>query len=157
MWQSLKVFNVFNTLTLIQIFWKTKAFFKKLEYRFSVETTKIENTSFPFKTALSEANVKTNRMATTEWTYHKEWSFASNCFILLENLFQFQNLLNRVNLMYQRPKCPYSHISLCFLYYQFCSLLAFWTQCYKYIFIFVYSFCWFERHLFLIVFLRDFL
>ena len=28
------------------------------------ETTEIEKTSFPFKTALSEANVKTNRMAT---------------------------------------------------------------------------------------------
>ena len=42
-----------------------------------VETTKIESTSFPFKTALSEANVKTNRMATTKWAYHKEWSFAS--------------------------------------------------------------------------------
>ena len=66
-----------------------KNFFKKLEYRFLVETTKIENTSFPFKTALSEANVKTNRMATTNWTYHKEWSFASNCLIFLENLFQF--------------------------------------------------------------------
>ena len=78
MWQSVKVSNVFNTLTLKQIFWKTKTFFKKLEYRFLVETTKIENTSFPFKTALSEANVKTNRMVTTKWTYHKEWSFASN-------------------------------------------------------------------------------
>ena len=49
-----------------------------MEYRFLVETTKIENTSFPFKTALSEANVKTNRMVTTKWIYHKEWSFASN-------------------------------------------------------------------------------
>ena len=45
----MKVLNVFNTLALIQIFWKTKTFFKKLEYRFLVETTKIENTSFPFK------------------------------------------------------------------------------------------------------------
>ena len=43
-----------------------------MEYRFLVETTKIENTSFPFKTALSEANVKRNRMVTTKWTYHKE-------------------------------------------------------------------------------------
>ena len=72
MWQSVKVSNFFNILTLKQIFWKAKTFFKKLEYRFLVETTKIENTSFPFKTALSEANVKTNRMATTKWTYHKE-------------------------------------------------------------------------------------
>ena len=35
---------------------------EKLIYRFLVETTKIENTSFPFKTALSEANVKANRI-----------------------------------------------------------------------------------------------
>ena len=33
-----------------------------------VETTEIENTSFPFKTALSETNVETNRMATTKIT-----------------------------------------------------------------------------------------
>ena len=66
-----------------------KAFFKKLVYRFLVETTKIESTSFPLKNALSEASIKTNRMATTKWTYHEEWSFASNYFIFLENLFQF--------------------------------------------------------------------
>ena len=62
---------------------------KKLEYRFLVEATKIEKTSFPFKTAFSEANVKTNRMETKKWNYHKEWSFGSNYFIFLENLFQF--------------------------------------------------------------------
>ena len=83
-------FERFNTLALKIIFWKTKTFFKKLEYRFLVETTKIENTSFPLKTALSEANVKTDRMATTKWTYHKEWSFASNCFIFWEIRFRFR-------------------------------------------------------------------
>ena len=72
----MKVSNVFNTLK--QIFWKTKTFFKKLEYRFLVEATKIEITPFPFKTALSEANVKTNGMVNTKGTYHREWSFASN-------------------------------------------------------------------------------
>ena len=64
-----------------QIFWKTKALFKKLDYRFLVETTKIENVSFPYKTAMSEANVKANRMGSTKWTYHKEWTYASNYFI----------------------------------------------------------------------------
>ena len=93
MWQSVKVSNIFNTLTLKQIFWKTKTFFKKLEYRFLVESTKIENASFPYKTAISEANVKTNRMATTKWAYHRELSFASNYFIFLKVLFQFKNLL----------------------------------------------------------------
>ena len=80
MWQSVKVSNVFNTLTLKQIFWKTKTFFKKLEYRFLVESTKIENASFPYKTAISEASVKRNRMVTTKWIYHEERSFASNYF-----------------------------------------------------------------------------
>ena len=79
--------HTFNTLTLIRIFWKTKTFFKKLEYHFLVETNKIENTLFPFKPALSEANVKTNRMVTTKWAYHKEQSFASNYFIFLGYLF----------------------------------------------------------------------
>ena len=49
-----------------------KTIFKKMEYRFLVEATKIENTSLPFKTALLEANAKTNRMTTTKWTYLKE-------------------------------------------------------------------------------------
>ena len=89
MWQSVEVSNVFNTLILIQIFWKTKTFFKKLKDCFLIETTKIENTSFSFKTALTGANVKTNRMATTKWNYYKECRFASNYFIFLENLFQF--------------------------------------------------------------------
>ena len=60
--QTVKVSNVFNTLTLKQMFWKTKTFFKKLEYRFLVEVTKIEKTSFPFKTTLSEANVGDYKM-----------------------------------------------------------------------------------------------
>ena len=93
-WQSVEILNVFNTLTLKQIFWKTKTFFKKLGYRFLVESTKIENTSFLYKTATSEANVKTNRMMSTKLTYHKDRSFASNYFIFL-NFFclQFKNFL----------------------------------------------------------------
>ena len=89
MQKSVKVSNGFNTLTSKQVFWKTKTYFKKLEYRPLVETTKIKNAPFPFKTAQSEANVKTNRMPTTKWTFHKEWSFPSNYLIFFENLFQF--------------------------------------------------------------------
>ena len=63
-------------------FWKTKTF-KKLYYRFLIESTKIENASFPYKTAISEANVKTNRIVSTSWTYQKkDWSFTSDYFIL---------------------------------------------------------------------------
>ena len=82
MWKSVGILNVFNALTLKQIFWKTG-----LEYHFLVESTKIENTSFPYKTATSEANINTNRMVSTKWTYHKEWRFASNYFFFLKNNF----------------------------------------------------------------------
>ena len=58
----MEILSAFNTLTLIQI----------LEYRFLVETTKTENTLYPFKTAPSEANVKTNRMTATKLAYQKE-------------------------------------------------------------------------------------
>ena len=82
-----------------------------MEYRFLVESTKIDNITFPYKTALSEANVKTNRMGSTKLTYHKERSFASNHFPFSKILFQFRNLVYRVDLMYQPPKCPYSYFS----------------------------------------------
>ena len=38
-----------------------------------MKPNKIGKIPFPFKAGLSEGNVKTNRMATTKWTYHKEW------------------------------------------------------------------------------------
>ena len=93
MWQSVGILNVFTILTLKLIFWQTKTFFKKLAYRFLVDSTKIENELFPYKTVTSEANVKTNRIVSTKWTYHKQRSFASNCFIFLKIFFQFKNLL----------------------------------------------------------------
>ena len=65
MWQSVKTLNDFNTLTLKQIFCKSETNFKKLEYRFLVESPKIKNASFPYKTAISEANVKTNSIVNT--------------------------------------------------------------------------------------------
>ena len=45
-----------------------KTFFKKPEYCFLAESTTIEDASFPYKTAISEANVKANKMVTTKWT-----------------------------------------------------------------------------------------
>ena len=65
-----KVLDIFGTLT----------FSKKLEHRFSLESIKIRNATFPYKTALSELSVKTNRMEHTKWTCHKEWPFLDFCF-----------------------------------------------------------------------------
>ena len=88
--ENFKRFQYFNFETDLL---ESEIFFKKLEYRFLVESTKIEKASFPYKTAISEANVKTNRMVTTKWAYHRERSFTSNYFIFLKILFQFKNLL----------------------------------------------------------------
>ena len=98
MWQSVEFLKVCNTLTLKQIFWKTKTVSKN--WSFLLENTKIENASFPYKTAMSEANIKTNRMESARQTYHKGRSFVNKCFIFLKILFQFKNLLQRVDLMY---------------------------------------------------------
>ena len=46
--------------------------FSKTGVRFLVESTKTENASFSCKTAISKADVKTNRMVNTKWTYHKK-------------------------------------------------------------------------------------
>ena len=76
-----------------------------MEYRFLVEATEIENTSFPFRTALSEANVKTNRMATTKWTYHKEWIFASNYFKWISGgMSKFMSDTTNIKIKYKLPK-----------------------------------------------------
>ena len=56
------MFSCVFILTLKQISWKPKTFFKKLVYCSLVESTKIENISFLCKATLSEADVKTNRI-----------------------------------------------------------------------------------------------
>ena len=63
------------------VFLENENFFKELEYRFLVERTEIEKASLPYKTAISEANVKTNRMVTAVWAYHRERTFTSDYFI----------------------------------------------------------------------------
>ena len=93
MWQSVEILNVFNTSTLKQIFSKTEIFSEKLENRFLVESTQIENPSFPYKTSISEANVKTNKIVSTKWTYHKKRSFVSSYFIFFENFDSVLELL----------------------------------------------------------------
>ena len=70
-----------------------------MKYRFLIESTKIENASFSHKTAMLEANVKTNRVVSTNWVNHKERS--NYLFFFLKILFQFKNLLQRVVLMYR--------------------------------------------------------
>ena len=44
----------------------------------------IENATFRYKTALSKANVKTNRIRSTKWTCHKERGFVDDYFIFVK-------------------------------------------------------------------------
>ena len=85
MWQLVEILNVFNALTLKQIFWKRKIFFQKTGVLFF--SWKHQD----WKHIISILNcqhirnyVKTNRMVSTKSTYHKERSFVSNYFIFLK-------------------------------------------------------------------------
>ena len=66
---------------------KNENLFYKSEVPIVVKSTTNESVTYPYKTALSEANVMTNRMGITKWTYQKEGSFASSYFIFLKSLF----------------------------------------------------------------------
>ena len=44
----------------------------------------MKNATFSFKIVFSKANVKTNRMESTKWTYHKEQGFATNYLTFLK-------------------------------------------------------------------------
>ena len=77
--ESLEILNIFNSFTLKQFV--------------LVQSTKIECAIFPHKSALSGANVQTNRKGCTKCSYQKEWSFAKNYFTFWKILFQFKNLL----------------------------------------------------------------
>ena len=70
--QPVGILNVFNTLNLKQIFWKTKTFFEKLENQFLDGNARIENSSSQYKTAILEANDETNRTISSKWNYRKE-------------------------------------------------------------------------------------
>ena len=53
--RSVKILNIFSILTLKHIFYRTKTFFKKLEYRFLASRTKI------FFSLKIEYNLHTNK------------------------------------------------------------------------------------------------
>ena len=87
---NLECFQYFNIETK---FLKNKNvfFFQKLQNSFIVENTTIKTVTYPYKTVLSEANVKANRMGSRKWTYHKESSFVSIYFIFWKILVQYKN------------------------------------------------------------------
>ena len=58
-------FERFQYLNFETDFLENENFFPKTRVLFLDESTKIENASFPYKPAISEANVRTNRMVST--------------------------------------------------------------------------------------------
>ena len=56
-------FQYFNFATN---FLKNEWLFQKMEYHFLAESTKIGKASFPYKTAMSEINFKTDRKGSTK-------------------------------------------------------------------------------------------
>ena len=115
MCQSMEILNVFNILTLKQVFWKAKILFKKLDYHLLAGSAKTERETFPWKTALSEANVKTNRMATTKWSYNKQWRFSVTNLFFQKFCFSLRTLYKEFILswilIYQSSKYPYPYFS----------------------------------------------
>ena len=59
-------FECFQYFNFEKDFLENETVFQKTGVTFLVESTKIENASFPYKSAIRELNVKTNRMITIQ-------------------------------------------------------------------------------------------
>ena len=58
-----------------------ETFFKNLGYCFLVESTTIYIVPISYKTDYTKAIAKTNKLWSTNLTYHKERCFTTNCLI----------------------------------------------------------------------------
>ena len=101
----LEIFTIFNILTLHQIFWITKNFFKKLEYVFLVESIKIENATLPYKTALSEANIKKIEWRVQNGAITRNGVFSVTTLFFWKFCFSLRTSYKE----YHLPKCQYSY------------------------------------------------
>lgn len=82
-WQTQEIINVFIAFTLKQVFGKAKTLFKKSrDYYFLAKVLRLKKTQHFHKKAVpSKANVQTNKIERTRWTYHKERNSVNNNFI----------------------------------------------------------------------------
>ena len=79
MWHITGDFKCCKCFSVLQI-WKKfskkgKHFFENLECWFSVESTAVESAAFPYKSALSKAKIKTNRVGITNGPITKKTQF----------------------------------------------------------------------------------
>ena len=73
--QSLAILIVLNALTLKQVFWKTKAFLEKLQYCFSVESTRLKAQNLYTKLPCQRPTLKKNIMGSRKWPCLYFWTF----------------------------------------------------------------------------------
>ena len=118
--QSVEISNAFNTLTLKQIFWKTKTFFKKLEYWF-LKALRLKTYHFHTKLPYQKPMLRQIKWVSTKWIHHKERSFTSNYFIFLKILFQLKTSYKELILCIIDPNV---HIST------FCKHWSFIWRCF---------------------------
>ena len=76
---TLEALNIFNALTLKQVFLKTKNFFENLDYHFLAKSATIEALHFYIK--LPCQNLSQIEWEVQKLIYHKEFSFATKYFL----------------------------------------------------------------------------
>ena len=124
MWQSVENFERFQYFNFETNFLRNENLFQKLEYCFLVESTKneynISKQNYPVR-----SHVKTNKISSTKWTYHKERGFASNYFIFSKN-FQHKNFSIRTSYKELIWWTNYPNIRI----HTFCKCWSFTWRCF---------------------------
>ena len=119
-------FELFQYFNLETDFLENENHFQKLEYCLLVESTKIENTSFPYKTAMSEAHVKKiewwvqngliTKNGVLQVTAAFFWKFCFSFFCFIKSLFEVKNDPNEqrlnISLKFTQPILVQCHISI---------------------------------------------
>ena len=90
MWQSVEILNIFDTLTLKQLFWKTKTFFNNWSIIFWLKALRLETHFFHTKLPYQKPMLRQIEWWVQNGPVTKEQSFTSNYFIFLKNLFQLK-------------------------------------------------------------------
>ena len=129
-----------------------KTFFKKLEYRFLVESIKIKNASFPCKIAIPEANVKTNRTVSTNETITKNAVFPVTTLFFWKFCFSLSTSYKRLISCANNPNAHihtfYKHWSLiwrCFFPVSILKRIVKWTEPCKCVILLVSKIVWHMR------------
>ena len=105
-------FQTFSILSLLNKFsGKRKPFSKSWGTVFQLKPLRLKTHHFHSKLLCQRPMLRQIEWRLQNGPTTKSGVLPVTTLFLLQNLLQFQNLSNRVNLMYQRPKCPYLYFS----------------------------------------------